>query len=270
MTSLQLRADAVFAVVRRDATIFLSYRGRFVGQIFSGFFSVAVFYYVSRLVTTHTFHSSNQYFAYVVVGIVTFGILTTTLISLPNDIRQELVAGTFERVLLSPFGPVAAIVSMSIFPFAMALCGGIVTLTLARLAFGMPVEWATAPLGIPLIFLGVLTFVPFGLFASAATIAAKQSAMGLGLIVTAISFFGGVFFPIVLLPGWIQWTSDVQPFTPTLDMLRHVLVGTDLHESVLTSLMKMVLFAGVLLPPALWAVQRAIRLGQRRGTIIEY
>jgi ABC-2 type transport system permease protein len=270
MRALQLRLDAAAAVVRRDAIIFLSYRGRFFSQIFSGFFSIAVFYYVSRLVSAHSFHSSNQYFAFVVVGLATFGVLTSTLVTLPADIRQELVAGTFERILLSPFGAASSIVSMSFFPFVMALTGGIVTLTLARIAFGMPIKWSTAPLSIPVIALGALTFVPFGLIAAAAAVAAKQAAIGVGLIVTGISFFGGVFFPIALLPGWIQWTTNVQPFTPTLDLLRHLLVGTELHQSALSALVKMALFAVLLLPPAVWLVVVAIRMGQRRATIIEY
>ncbi len=270
MKTLPLRVDAAIGILKRDWTIFLSYRGRFFSHMFSGFFSIAVFYYVSRLVSTHSFHSSNQYFAFVVVGLVTFGILTSTLVTLPSDIRQELVAGTFERILLSPFGAVASIVSMTIFPFVTAVLGGLVTLTLARLAFGMPVHWATAPLSVPVIVLGALTFLPFGLIAAAAAVAAKQAAIGVGLIVTGISFLGGVFFPVALLPGWIQWTSKVQPFTPTLDMLRHLLVGTAMHESATSALIKMVLFAGVLLPPAVLLVHAAVRLGQRRGTVIEY
>ena len=270
MTTLRLHRDAGFAILKRDALIFLSYRGRFFSQVFAGFFSVAVFYYVSRLVTAHTFRSSDQYFAYVVVGLATFGILTSTLVTLPADIRQELLAGTFERIMLSPFGAVWAIVSMTFFPFVMALTGGLVTLTLARAAFGMPIHWSTAPFAIPVVMLGALTFVPFGLFAAAAAIAVKQAAVGVGLIVTGISFFGGVFFPVTLLPGWIEWTAKVQPFTPTLELLRHLLIGTAMTESQSAALLKMSLFAAVLLPPAIALVSFAIRFAQRRGTIIEY
>ncbi len=270
MTDARLRADAALAIVKRDARIFLSYRGRFFGQLTSGFFSVAVFYYVSRLVSAHSFHSSNQYFAFVVIGLATFGILTTTLATLPIDVRQELVAGTFERILLSPFGAVGAIASMTIFPFLMALVGGVVTITLAQLAFGMPIKWSTAPLSIPIIILGTLTLVPFGLLASAAVVPAKWAAAGAGLIVTLISFVGGIFFPVALLPGWIEWTSQVQPFTPTLDLLRHLLVGTAMNGSVTVAILKMVLFAAILLPFAFWVLAVAIRFAQRRGTVIEY
>lgn len=270
MRAMTLRLAATSAIVKRDAAIFLSYRGRLVAQLTGGFFGVAIFYYVSRLVTAHSFHSSNDYFAFVVVGIATFGILTSTLATIPSEIRQELVAGTFERILLSPFGPVAAIISMTVFPFILGLLGGIVTISLAAVAFGMPIKWSTAALTVPVLTLGALTFVPFGLLAAAGAIALKQAALGVGLVTTLISLIGGVFFPVALLPSWIKWTSEFQPFTPTLDLLRHLLVGTHMNGSISASLLKMALFATVLLPPTVLALRGSIRLAQRRGNIIEY
>jgi len=265
-----LRLGAGGAIVRRDAAIFLSYRGRLIATLTSGFFGVAIFYYVSRLVTAHSFNSSNDYFAFVVVGIATFSILTSTLATIPGEIRQELVAGTFERILLSPFGAVSAIIAMTAFPFLMGLLGGIVTLCLAAVAFGMPIEWSTAGLTLPVLMLGALTFVPFGLLAAAGAIALKQAAVGVGIVTTLVSLVGGVFFPVALLPSWIKWTSSVQPFTPTLDLLRHLLVGTAMKGTPSAALVKMALFATVLLPLTVFALRGSIRFAQRRGTIIEY
>ncbi len=79
-----------------------------------------------------------------------------------GQVRQELVAGTFERFVVSPFGSVAAVVSMTTFPFLLALASGLITIALAALVFGMPMHWSTVPLGIPLALLGCLSFIPFG------------------------------------------------------------------------------------------------------------
>ena len=47
--------------------------------------------------------------------------LVTSLSALPARVRQELVAGTFERIVLSPFGPVAGITAAVLFPMLLAL-----------------------------------------------------------------------------------------------------------------------------------------------------
>ena len=55
---------------------------------------------------------------------------------------------------------------------------------------------------------------------AAAVVVFKQTNAGATFIVTGVTLLAGVYFPVALLPGWIEWASDVQPFTPALDLLR--------------------------------------------------
>ena len=148
--SLALRyGSAALGILRRDVAVFASYRLRFVAQVASTLFTLLLFYYVSRLVRVSMFPSPDDYFAFAVVGLVIFGVLTAVLSVTPATLRQELVAGTFERLVVSPFGAVAGVLSMLIFPFAYAMVHGIVTLLLAGLIFGLPLEWPSALLRRP-------------------------------------------------------------------------------------------------------------------------
>jgi len=263
-------ADAALGLLKRDARVFVSYRLRFLSQILGALFSVALFYYISRLVRVGTFRAPGAYFAYTVVGLVILEVLVSTVSVLPGRVRQELVAGTFEKVILSPFGAVAGIAAMTIFPFLMALVTGVITIAFAVVVFGMNLRWQTAPLSIPLAFVGGLAFLAFALLIAGAVIVFKQAQAGVGFLGTFISLIGGFFFPVALLPPWIQWLSRAQPFTPTLQLLRNLLVGTPLQGSPWVALLKIILWAIVLLPTAALALGYAVRSAQRRGTIIEY
>jgi ABC-2 type transport system permease protein len=263
-------ADAAAAVTKRDILVFRSYRLRFLSQIVSGFPAVALTYYISRLVSVKSFGSPDDYFAYAVIGFVILQVLYSTVGNLPARVRQELVAGTFEKFVVSPFGAAAAVVSMTVFPFVLALFAAASTIAFAVLVFGMPMHWPTVALSIPLAVFGCLSFAPFALLGAAAVIFVKQAQTGTAFMVTGISFVAGFLFPVSLLPGWIRWMSDVQPFTPTVDLLRHVLAGSKLHDALSMELLKMSLSAAVLLPATIWVLSSAIRLSQRRGTIIEY
>jgi ABC-type polysaccharide/polyol phosphate export permease len=68
----------------------------------------------------------------------------------------------------------------------------------------------------------------------------------------------------------MRWMADVQPFTPAVDLMRHVMVGSSLHESVWGELAKMVGFTAVLLPLSIWLLSVALRFSRRWGTILEY
>jgi ABC-type uncharacterized transport system permease subunit len=268
MTTMARYGAAVGGVVQRDLALYLTYRMTFVMQCFSAIFGVTLFYYLSRLVSVGAF-SPDRYFEYVLVGLVILQAVTGTLVMLPVGVRQELVAGTFEGLILSPFGAVPSVVSMTIFPFLRAVVMGLVIIIFAVTVFGVRPEWPTALLAIPVAGLGALAFTPFSMFFSAAVFAFKQ-APGTGLVLAAISLVAGLYFPATLLPDWIEWASSVQPFTPTVDLVRHVLVGTRLANPAWENVARLAGFAAVLMPVAIFVMRAALRFGQRRGTITEY
>jgi ABC-2 type transport system permease protein len=144
------------------------------------------------------------------------------------------------------------------------------TLLLGALVFGVDLDLPRALLGIPVACLGALAFAPFGLLSAAMVLMFKQAAVGVALVLAAISLMSGLYFPVDLLPDWIQWSADVQPFTPTVDLMRHVLVDAPLRTPALLELAKIVGFTAAMVPLSLWALARTVRFTRRRGTIIEY
>lgn len=262
--------DAGFAIVHRDLRVFFSYRTRLMTQTVSIFFSIVFFYYMSKLVKVPQFESSDLYFAYAIVGLAILEVLTATLSQTPTAVRGELLAGTFERLVISPFGPAASIASMAIFPLVGALWIAVVTLVLAGVAFGLPLHWSTAALAIPSAILGAMAFLPFALIMSALVLLSKQAGRGLAFVVTALSITSGAFFPTSLLPGWLAWTADVQPMTPALSVLRWEIVGAPLPHPLGVEVAKLAGFTIVLLPIALFVLQKSVAICRRRGTLMEY
>ena len=270
MTALASVMDAGWSIVKRDAKIMLSYRLRSAAMLLSAFFSLTLFYYISRLVSVRQFASPDDYYAFAVIGLVILQVINSVLQTPSMTLRQELVAGTFERIVLSPFGAVGGVISVLVFPFILSLVLGIVMLAFATLVFGVPVEWATVPLAVPTAALAALAFAPFGLLLLAVVLVVKQALGGATWLIALISLVAGLYFPVTLLPDWIEWASEVQPFTPAVDLMRNLLVGTELRDPAWSSVLKLAGFAAVLLPAGAWLTKVALRAARRRGTIIEY
>ncbi len=267
---MSLTLGAALAVLRRDYQLWVSYRTRFASQALAVFFSLVLFYYISRLVRVRLFRTSDEYFAFVVIGLSILEVLTATLHTLPAALRAELLAGSFERTVVSPFGPVGAIAAMTLFPIAQALSVGALTIGLAAALFGLPLRWSTLPAAIPTALLGSLAFAPFALLMASAVLRVKQSGAGSAFVVTALALAGGAFFPVSLLPGAVRWVSDVQPFTPAVTLLRHEIAGAPLSGSPWVAAAKLAGFAIVLLPLSMHALAASVRTCQRRGSLIEY
>jgi ABC-2 type transport system permease protein len=266
---MRLWWDAMAGIVRRDAILFVSYRTQLMAQFLGPLFTITLFYYISHIITAKTIHSPGGYFGFVIVGLVIVQILTISLGIMPVTVRQELVSGTIERFLVSAHGPVNGILGTMLFPLLSAMLTGVVMLGLATVVFGLPLA-ATAVLAIPVSLLGMLAFMPFAFLLVALVMAFKQVSSATQFIIAGVAIIGGLYFPIAVLPSWIRWASEVQPFTPAADLLRHLLVNTPLAHSAAVDLLKLVGFVAVLLPAGFMLLRGSIRYGQRTGTIAEY
>jgi len=262
-------ADAGAAIVERDLVLFASYRLRFAAQGLAILFTTVLFYYVSRLVEVEPF-DPDGYFGFVVAGLVALELLTATVVSVPVTVRNELLAGTFERLATSPLGPTLGVLAMTVFPVLRSLVVGTATVLIAVVVFGLDLRWETVAAAPFAALLIAAAFAPLALLIAAGVLVFKQAGSAATFAVTGLSLASGAFFPVELLPAWLEWISEVQPLTPSLELLRHVLVGSEVEDGVGFAVLRLVGFAVVLLPPALLLLDAAVRRCRRDGTLTEY
>jgi ABC-type multidrug transport system permease subunit len=270
LSAISYRLSGMRAVIRRDAERAFSYRPAVIATAASELISMVLFYYVSRLVHARSFSTPDDYFAFVVVGLVALQLANAVLVFPLYMLSTELIAGSFERLVVSPLGAIDGLIATMIFPFVSALGASISAVAFAAALFGVSLSWSTVVLAVPAAILVGLSFAPFGVLLMAAGLLLKQASFISGWLVTILSILAGLYFPVALLPSWIRWAADVQPLTPAVNLMRHLLIGTPLHHTALLEVGKLAAFAVVLLPMALWVLSRALRISRRRGTIIEY
>lgn len=256
------------AIVERDRRVFLASRLRVSSQAVVTILGITLFYYVSQLVGRGPFAAGEDYFAYVAVGLATLHVITAVLVLAPQSLRSELVEGTFERLAASPLGPTAAIASLAVFPVCVALGQFAFTVLVAAVVFGLDVSWPGVLLALPLGGLMVVSFAPFALVMLGATAVLKQIAGLTGLGVLGLSLAGGVYYPPRLMPDWASWVTEVQPFTPAIDLMRQVLVAAP-ASSVASDLVTLFAFALVGSPLAWAFLGRCVTRCRRAGTLLE-
>jgi len=104
-----------------------------------------------------------------------------------------------------------------------------------------PLEWLAAA--------GVVAMIAFSIswIAVAMGIQAKsvETASNLPLILTFLPFLGSGFVPTASMPEWLQWFAQYQPFTPFIESVRGLLLGTPLGWNVAVSVGWSAIIAGV-------------------------
>ena len=107
--------------LRRDLSVALSYRLSFLLQFGGIFFSMAIFYFLSRLfggaMVSQLDKYGGDYFSFVLIGLAFSGYMGLSLSNFASSIREGQMMGTLEIMLLSPTRLSAILLSSSLWSY---------------------------------------------------------------------------------------------------------------------------------------------------------
>jgi ABC-2 type transport system permease protein len=77
----------------------------------------------------------------------------------------------------------------------------------------------------------------------------------------------GVYYPISILPGWMQVLAHLSPATYILDGVRAALIDGVSLDRLLGDVWPLLVMAVVLIPVGVWGFGRAERYAKRTGKL---
>jgi ABC-2 type transport system permease protein len=217
------------AFLRRDWLIALSYRAAFVTEAVHLAISATMFALVGKLVDPSKLPSYGGtragYLEFVAIGIAISLVIALLLSRVASAIRQEQMIGTLEVLLLTPT-KVATIQAGSIafdllqVPIRVALF-----MTAVGLAFGLHLHAD----GIIPALIVLVAFLPFvwglGLVSAGAILTFRRGGGVVGIGGALLGFASGAYFPLALLPGWLETIARWNPASMAMEGVRESLIG---------------------------------------------
>jgi len=263
--------DKIFAFLKRDFQSEVSYRVAFLLQLGGMLFSVAAFYFVSKMMDPKTVGLDGMKpFPWMLVGLAFQYYFSTALYSFSSKIRSEQMLGTLEAMLVSPTPTSIVIFSEAAWDFAYGAIRVAVYLLVATLIF--KVELHTNSLGTLAIgvLLTLLSSAGLGILSASFILYFKRGDPINFFLSALTTFFGNVFFPSALLPGWIQGVSKVLPITWSLEVVRgSLLLGKGFTE-LQGEIFYLALLTVILLPLGLYFSKIAIQKARKDGSLVQY
>ena len=172
----------------------------------------------------------DAYIAYVVPGILLMtvaGAAQGTAIAVAMD-RTEGIVARFRTMAISRASVLTGHVVGSVVQAALAtvIVIGVALLIGFRPTTG-PVEWlAAGGLLVLTAFAVVWLSVALGLAAGSVETASNSP-----MFLTLLPLLGSGFVPTATMPDPLRWFADNQPFTPIIETLRGLLLGTPIGDS---------------------------------------
>jgi ABC-2 type transport system permease protein len=173
----------------------------------------------------------SQYIAYIVPGILMMTIGSTVIgaaISVSTDMTEGLIA-RFRTMAIHRSSVIIGHVVGSVLQVlaSLVLVGAVAVAIGFRSTHATVLDWLAA-FGLLALFALALTWIAVGMgMASPNAEAAGNSAMPLILL----PLISSAFIPVHTMPGWFQPIAEYQPFTPTIETLRGLLLGTQIGNS---------------------------------------
>jgi ABC-2 type transport system permease protein len=192
------------------------------------------------------FNPDLDYQAYMVPGILVLLVtMVATALGSMNIVREKEL-GTLEQLNVTPVTRAEFIASKLIPFWVIGLAVLAFGLTIARLAFAIPMRGSLA-----LVFLAaavyLLVALGIGLWIST-IVETQQQAMFVTFAINMVyMLMSGLFTPILSMPRWAQWIAQLSPVKHFIVLMRAVLVKGAGFSAVLVPLAVLAVYAAVVL-----------------------
>ncbi|MER7727730.1 ABC transporter permease [Streptomyces sp. NPDC096323] len=173
----------------------------------------------------------SDYIAYIVPGLVLMTIGSTTIgtaVSVSNDMTEGIIARFRTMAIHRGSVLVGHVVGSVLQCIASVILVGAVGVAIGfRSTDATVLEWLAA-FGLLVLFATAFTWIAVGMgLISPNAEAASNNALPMILL----PLLSSAFIPVDTMPGWFQPIAEYQPFTPAIETLRGLLLGTEIGHN---------------------------------------
>lgn len=259
------------AFIRRDLRIAASYRTATVSGLLASAFQAIVFSFIGKLVDPSRLPEFGttraSYLEFVIIGVGINMIVALLIHQLATAIRNEQLMGTLESLLTTPTSLLTTQVGSAAFPLVYIPLRIGVFVALIAAMFGLGFH-ASGMLPALAILTGLIPFLwGLGLLSGGAVLTFRRGAGAVTLGGTVLGLASGAFFPLSLLPSWLQVVARQNPLAIAIHGVREALIGGTGWTAVGGDLLKLVPLAAVVMLIGTIAFRLALARERRNGTL---
>jgi ABC-2 type transport system permease protein len=188
----------------------------------------------------------ESYIEFMVPGLLMMTMITSLMTGLPRAIAYERDVGTLNGFLVAPISRVSIVAGKALGRVIRGLLQGTSSLVLAIVLFGITIRGDIMSVVLTL-FLGAFSFVGLGIVLTSVAEDEETAGMIMMTLTMPMIFLSGIFFPIQMMPDFMQAISRWLPFTYAIDAIRKVMIFGVSLAALPTDVLVLVSFGVVML-----------------------
>jgi ABC-2 type transport system permease protein len=173
----------------------------------------------------------TEYIDFLVPGLIGFSILVSPMFSLVNISSEYKRIKLFKQLSLTPLTKIEWLASKVLFYILLSVTSFMLMVAVGVFAFGAHIVlslWL-----IPFLILGPMLFASLGMLVGTVSKNTETASVVGNLITFPMMFLSGTFFPISLMPTYLQYFAHVLPLFYIIDGLNGVMIYSNYAQAAI-------------------------------------
>ena len=202
------------------------------------------------------------------IGTVVWAYLRAVFSNVGEMVAWERWEGTIEYTMMAPISRLAHMLGVSLFSIIYGLIRSALLLGVLSLFFSVDLSRANI-LGATVILLaGSISFLGFGIMAAVLPLLFPERGEELTFVISSILLLvSGVYYPISVLPGWMQPLATISPATYVLEGMRASLLEGKATRELGPYLLPILLLGALAIPVGIAVFNWGERYAKRTGRL---
>jgi ABC-2 type transport system permease protein len=208
------------------------------------------------------------YMTYLLIGALIWSYLSMIFDILSETVQWERWEGTIEYTFMSPTSRVTHLLGMGVYAIVYGIIRTALVLGVAMLAFDLDLGNADYVAALVVLAVCSISLVGFGVVAAVMPLLSPEKGQQVTYIVSALLLLvSGVYYPVSVLPGWMQSLATVSPVTYGLEGSRAALQNGAGIAELWGSIWPLLIMGVVFVPLGIWIFHLGEIYAKRTGKL---
>jgi ABC-2 type transport system permease protein len=205
---------------------------------------------------------------FLMVGALIWSYLSVLFDVLSETVSWERWEGTIEYTFMSPASRVTHLLGMGVYAVVYGIAQIGIMFGVVTLFFDLDLSEANYWSALLVLAVCSVSLVGFGIVAAVLPLLSPEKGQQVSYIVSSLLLLvSGVYYPVDVLPGWMQAIATVSPVTYALDGSRQALLEGAGVARLWGSIWPLIVMGAVFVPLGLWIFNLGESYAKRTGKL---
>jgi ABC-2 type transport system permease protein len=211
---------------------------------------------------------TERLMTFLLVGALIWSYLSMIFDVLSETVQWERWEGTIEYTFMSPTSRVTHLLGMGVYAVVYGIARTAVVLGVAMLAFDLDLSQANYWAALVVLAVCSISLVGFGVVAAVMPLLSPEKGQQVTYIVSALLLLvSGVYYPVQVLPDWMQVIAQYSPVTYALEGSRAALQDGVGLSQLWGSIWPLLVMGAVFVPMGLFVFNLGESYAKRTGKL---